>query len=74
MPLRRIVLSDGTEITRNITDVRPDGGEFLPEKFTIPADNNNERGSRIYQMLAEIVENIAADHTPQDEPDAHGIS
>ncbi len=76
MPIREIKLSDDTVIKRNITDVHPNGDKFLPEKFTIPADD--ERGSRIYDMLAEIIGSIAANkksnYTPQVDPDAHGIS
>lgn len=58
MPIRKLTLSDGAVITRNIIDVHPDGVKFLPEKFTIPADG--ERGSRIYDMLEEIIRSIAA--------------
>ena len=54
--LRTIILSDGREISKNITDVHPSGEEFLPEEFTIPADNS-ERSVRIYNMLAEIIKN-----------------
>ena len=56
MPLRKIVLSDGKTVSRNITNVHPDGEEFLPENFFIPADNTG-RCSRIYGMLAQVIEN-----------------
>lgn len=56
MPLRKIVLSDGREVSRNITNVHPNGREFLPEEFSIPADKT-ERVSRIYSMLAQVIEN-----------------
>ena len=57
MPLRKIILSDGREVSRNVTDVHPDGGEFLPEKFTVPVDSG-ERGTRIYDMLAEVIKQL----------------
>lgn len=37
-----------------ITNFHPDGTEFLPEKFTIPADTG--QGSRIYKLIAEIID------------------
>lgn len=58
MPTRKLTLLDGTVITRTIINIHPDGVEFLPEKTSIPADG--ERGSRIYDMLAEVIRNIAA--------------
>lgn len=76
MPKREIVLSNGVVCARNIVNIHPNGEEFLPEKFVIPAEG--ERGSRIYELIAEIIENISAnkramDHTPQEDPDAHGV-
>lgn len=71
MPKREIVLSDGKVISKNITSVHPDGEEFLPENFTIPADAG-ERGLRIYHLIAEIVGNISANkssgsYSPREE-------
>ena len=57
MPLRKIILSDGRERSRNITDVHPDGKVFLPEKFSLPFDDS-ERSLRIYELLAEIIKKL----------------
>lgn len=43
MPMREIVLDDGTVCRRMITNVHPDGTEFLPEEFTITGRNEQER-------------------------------
>ena len=69
MPLRKIILSGGGKVSRNITDVHPNGGEFLPEEFTVPF-NNSERSARVYELLAEVVRNIAACNAFQDDIDA----
>ena len=56
MPLRKVVLTDDREVSRNIKNIHPNGERFLPEEFSIPADNT-ERISRIYSMLAQVIEN-----------------
>ena len=66
MPLRRVVLSNGREVSRNIRDIHPNGEEFLPEEFTIQFDNG-ERSLRIYDLLSEIVGNIAASQIGEEE-------
>ena len=43
MPMREITLDDGTVCRRMITNVHPDGTEFLPEEFTITGRNEQER-------------------------------
>ena len=58
MPLRKVVLSDDRETARNIKDIHPNGEVFLPEEFTIPNDDG-DRSSRIYDILAEIIFGIA---------------
>lgn len=57
MPLRKIILSDSREASRNITDVHADGKEFLPEEFSLLFDDS-ERSLRIYELLAEIIKYI----------------
>lgn len=49
-----------------ITNFHPDGTEFLPEKFTIPADT--EQGSRIYDLIAEIIKSISENKSRSDPP------
>ncbi len=50
MPLRTITRPDGTTVTRRITNLHPDGTEFLPEEFTLPY---NEQTAPIYKMIAD---------------------
>lgn len=59
MPFRRIILSDGREASRNITDVHPNGEEFLPEEFAVLFDSS-ERVSRVYDLLSDVIRNISA--------------
>lgn len=54
MPLRTIFLDDGTSCTRMITNLHPDGAEFLPEKFTISSET--EEGKRIYNALERMID------------------
>lgn len=53
MPMREITLADGTVCRRMITNVHPDGTEFLPEEFTITGDT--EQGRRILELAAGII-------------------
>ncbi len=55
MPMREIRLDDGTVCRRMITNVHPDGTEFLPEEFTITGRNEQER--RILGLARSIIEN-----------------
>lgn len=55
MPMREIRLDDGTICRRMITNVHPDGTEFLPEEFTITGRNEQER--RILSLARSIIEN-----------------
>lgn len=57
MPMREITLEDGTVCRRMITNVHPDGTEFLPEEFTIPSDT--PEGKRIYSALGRLLEAAA---------------
>lgn len=54
MPMREIILDDGTVCRRMITNVHPDGTEFLPEEFTITGRNEQER--RILGLARGIIE------------------
>ena len=54
MPMREITLDDGTVCRRMITNVHPDGTEFLPEKFTITGET--EQGRRILGQARNIIE------------------
>lgn len=54
MPMREITLDDGTVCRRMITNVHPDGTEFLPEEFTITGRNEQER--RILNLARGIIE------------------
>lgn len=54
MPMREITLADGTVCRRMITNVHPDGTEFLPEEFTITSDT--EQGRRILELAAGIIQ------------------
>lgn len=54
MPMREITLDDGTVCRRMITNVHPDGTEFLPEEFTITGDT--EQGRRILELAAGIIQ------------------
>ncbi|MBD5384426.1 MAG: hypothetical protein HDR72_05450 [Ruminococcaceae bacterium] len=54
MPMREITLDDGTVCRRMITNVHPDGTEFLPENFTITGRNEQER--RILNLARGIIE------------------
>ena len=60
--LRKVVLADNREISRNIINLHPSGDEFLPEEFAVPYDNS-ERSRRIYDLLYEVVKNIAANES-----------
>lgn len=53
MPLRTISLDDETSCTRMITNLHPDGTEFLPENFTIPSET--AEGGRIYKALERMI-------------------
>ncbi|MCX4354716.1 MAG: hypothetical protein OSJ43_00670 [Oscillospiraceae bacterium] len=53
MPMREITLDDGTVCRRMITNVHPDGTEFLPEEFTITGRNEQER--RILSLACSII-------------------
>ncbi|MDE7360407.1 MAG: hypothetical protein K2N38_00560 [Oscillospiraceae bacterium] len=53
MPMREITLDDGTVCRRMITNVHPDGTEFLPEEFTITGRNEPER--RILDLARGII-------------------
>ena len=69
MPLRTIMLSDGTVCTRMIRSFHPDGTEFFPEGFAIPDDT--PEGKRIYETYGRMLNNaidkaIAQGKTPQD--------
>ncbi len=55
MPMREITLDDGTVCRRMITNVHPDGTEFLPEEFTITGRNEQER--RILSLAHCIIKN-----------------
>lgn len=55
MPMREIILDDGTVCRRMITNVHPDGTEFLPEEFTITGRNEQER--RVLNLARSIIEN-----------------
>ncbi len=55
MPMREITLDDGTVCRRMITNVHPDGTEFLPEEFTITGRNEQER--RILSLARSIIKN-----------------
>lgn len=55
MPMREITLDDGTVCRRMITNVHPDGTEFLPEEFTITGRNEQER--RILSLAHSIIKN-----------------
>lgn len=55
MPMREITLDDGTVCRRMITNVHPDGTEFLPEEFTITGRNEQER--RVLNLARSIIEN-----------------
>lgn len=54
MPIREITLDDGTVCRRKITNVHPDGTEFLPEEFVITGRSEQER--RILDLAREIIE------------------
>lgn len=54
MPMREITLADGTVCRRMVTNVHPDGTEFLPEEFTITGDT--EQGRRILELAAGIIQ------------------
>lgn len=54
MPMREITLSDGTVCRRMVTNVHPDGTEFLPEEFTITGET--EQGRRILELAAGIIQ------------------
>lgn len=54
MPMREITLDDGTVCRRMITNVHPDGTEFLPEEFTITG--RNEQELRILSLARNIIE------------------
>ena len=54
MPMREIKLDDGTVCRRMITNVHPDGTEFLPEEFTITGET--EQGRRILSLARGIIE------------------
>ena len=53
--MREITLDDGTVCRRMITNVHPDGTEFLPEEFTITGRNEQER--RILSLARCIIKN-----------------
>lgn len=53
MPMREITLDDGTVRRRMITNVHPDGTEFLPEEFTITG--RNEQECRILDLARGII-------------------
>ncbi len=53
MLLRTITLKDGTVCARMITNIHPDGTEFLPEEFEIPY---NETTDIAYSILAHCLE------------------
>lgn len=53
--MREITLDDGTVCRRMITNVHPDGTEFLPEEFTITGRNEQER--RILSLARSIIKN-----------------
>ena len=55
MPMKEITLDDGTVCRRMITNVHPDGTEFLPEEFTITGRNEQER--RILSLARSIIKN-----------------
>lgn len=55
MPMREITLDDGTVCRRMITNVHPNGTEFLPEEFTITGRNEQER--RVLNLARSIIEN-----------------
>lgn len=54
MPMREITLADGTVCRRMISNVHPDGTEFLPEEFTITGDTEQRR--RILELAAGIIQ------------------
>ena len=54
MPMREITLADGTVCRRMVTNVHPDGTEFLPEEFTITGET--EQGRRILELAAGIIQ------------------
>ena len=54
MPMREIKLADGTVCRRMVTNVHPDGTEFLPEEFTITGET--EQGRRILELAAGIIQ------------------
>ncbi len=53
MPLRTVTLKDGTVCTRMITNIHPDGTEFLPEEFELPY---NETTEIAYGILAHCLD------------------
>lgn len=53
MPLRTITPDDGTERTRNITNIHQNGEEFLPEEFALSGDT--DEGVRIYRALERLI-------------------
>ena len=53
MPMRTITLDDGGERTRRIVNIHPDGTEFQPEEFALPADTTE--GERIYRSLERLI-------------------
>jgi len=52
--MREITLDDGTVCRRMITNVHPDGTEFLPEEFAITGRSEQER--RILNLARRIIE------------------
>lgn len=54
MPLRMITLDNGKVCSRNITNIRSDGTEFLPEELAIPSDT--DEGERVYKSLERLLD------------------
>ncbi len=65
MPMREITLADGTVCRRMITNVHPDGTEFLPEEFTITGET--EQGRRILELAADLIRSgIEKEHAAKE--------
>ena len=65
MPLRTIVLENGSERSRNVTNLHPDGTEFLPEQISLPADT--AEGGHIYKALERLINSAAENkNTPRN--------
>lgn len=53
MPLRTVVLKDGSERARSVVNTHPDGSEFLPEQLAVSSDT--PEGERVLKALERLI-------------------